>query len=130
MHLARRGARHVVVCDADRDAVEAGKRAAREAGLRNTRHVHGTVQSYLRTQRGKPADLVVANPPRSGFGPGVAKGILALTPSRVLVVSCDPPTLARDLGPFLESGYAVGRVTPVDLFPQTHHVETVTLLSK
>ncbi|NIM01384.1 MAG: 23S rRNA (uracil(1939)-C(5))-methyltransferase RlmD, partial [Acidobacteria bacterium] len=129
LHLARAGARHVVVCDADRDAVEAGKRAARLAGLRNTRYAHGTVRSYLRSQQGKPADLVIANPPRSGFGRGVAPGILGLTPARVLIVSCDPPTLARDVQPFLEAGYALDHVTPVDLFPQTHHVETVALLT-
>ncbi len=130
LHLARAGARHVVVCDADRDAIDAGKRTARRAGLKNTHHVHGTVQPYLRSQQGKPAELVVANPPRSGFGRGVAPGILALEPARVILVSCDPPTLARDLKPFLEAGYGLERVAPIDLFPQTHHVETVVLLCR
>jgi 23S rRNA (uracil1939-C5)-methyltransferase len=130
LHLARAGARWVVVCDADRDAIEAGRRSARDAGLKQTRFVHETVQSYLRSQQGKPADLVVANPPRSGFGKGVARGILKLDPGRVIVVSCDPPTLARDLKPFLKSGYRRERVVPSDRFPQTDHVETVVLLIK
>jgi 23S rRNA (uracil1939-C5)-methyltransferase len=130
LRLARAGARWVVVCDADRDAIDAGRRCARDAGLKHTRFVHETVQAYLRSQQGKAADLVVANPPRSGFGRGVARGILALDPGRVIVVSCDPPTLARDLKPFLKSGYCLERVVPVDLFPQTHHVETVVLLTK
>ena len=130
LHLARAGARWVVVCDADRDAIDAGKRTARDAGLKHTRFVHQTVQAYLRSQQGKSVDLVVANPPRNGFGRGVAPGILALDPSRVIVVSCDPPTLARDMKPFLKSGYRLERVVPVDLFPQTDHVETVVLLTK
>jgi tRNA/tmRNA/rRNA uracil-C5-methylase (TrmA/RlmC/RlmD family) len=130
LHLARAGARWVVVCDADRDAIDAGRRCARDARLKHIRFVHETVQAYLRSQRGKAADLVVANPPRSGFGRGVARGILALDPRRAIVVSCDPPTLARDLKPFLASGYRLERVVPVDLFPQTHHVETVVLLTK
>jgi 23S rRNA (uracil1939-C5)-methyltransferase len=46
------------------------------------------------------------------------------------VVSCDPPTLARDLKPFLKAGYRLDRVVPIDLFPQTDHVETVVLLKK
>lgn len=130
LHLARAGARWVVVCDADRDAIDAGRRCAHYAGLKHTRFVHKTVQAYLRSQQGKAADLIIANPPRSGFGRGVARGILALDPGRVIVVSCDPPTLARDLKPFLASGYRLERVVPVDLFPQTHHVETVVLLTR
>jgi len=130
LRLARAGARWVVVCDADRAAIDAGRQSARDAGLKQTRLVHETVQAYLQSQQGKPADLVVANPPRSGFGRGVARGILRLDPRRVIVVSCDPPTLARDLKPFLASGYRLERVVPVDLFPQTHHVETVVLLTK
>jgi len=129
LHLARRGARRVAICDADREAIDAGRRTARSAGLANVNHVHQTVQSYLGSKR-KTEDLVLANPPRSGFGRGVAAGILALEPSRVIVVSCDPPTLARDLRPFLTAGYRVERVVPVDLFPQSHHVETVVLLTR
>ncbi len=130
LQLARAGARWVVVCDADRDAVAAGRRSAREAGLTNTRFVHDTVPAYLRSQRGKGADVVVANPPRTGFGRGVADAILRLEPRKVILVSCDPPTLARDLKPFLSAGYRLERVAPVDLFPQTHHVEAVVLLTR
>ena len=56
------------------------------------------------------------------------KGILRLAPPRVLLVSCDPPTLARDLAA-LKARYAVTRLTLLDLFPQTHHVETAALLA-
>jgi len=130
LHFARSGARWVVICDADRAAIDAGKRAAHHAGLKDTRFVHQTVQAYLHSQQDKSADIVVANPPRSGFGHGVAKRILGLTPNRVILVSCDPPTLARDMQPFLTAGYTADRVIPVDLFPQTDHVETVVLLKK
>jgi 23S rRNA (uracil1939-C5)-methyltransferase len=130
LHLARRGARWVVVCDADREAIDAGRRAGRYAGLVNVRFVHQTVRAYLQSQQGKATDLLLANPPRSGFGRGVAAGILALEPRRMIIVSCDPPTLARDLGPLLSAGYRPGPVVPVDLFPQSHHIETVVLLEK
>ena len=128
LHLARRGADPVVVCDADRDATEAGRKTAWSERLTAVRFVHQTAQAYLKTAPSPPT-VVVANPPRTGFGKGVAERIRALGPRRVIVVSCDPPTLARDLRPFLADGYRLDRVVPVDLFPQTPHVETVVRLT-
>jgi 23S rRNA (uracil1939-C5)-methyltransferase len=75
-------------------------------------------------------DLIVANPPRSGLGRRVVRGILDRVPARIVLVSCDPATLARDLKWLMASGYDLDRIIPVDLFPQTAHVETVTQLSK
>jgi 23S rRNA (uracil1939-C5)-methyltransferase len=130
LHLARHGAKNVVVCDADREGIEAGKATARRLKGEALRFVHATVGDYLRTQPEGPWNLVVANPPRAGFGRGIAQRILGLSPGRLIVVSCDPPTLARDLRPFLAAGYTLERVVPVDLFPQTPHVETVVLLRR
>ena len=124
--LARAEAR-VTVLEADRDAVAAGLRAAAGAGL-DARFLRGDVLRTLQEQRGIAADLVLADPPRSGLGPGVAAQIAARMPERIVLVSCDPGTLARDLGALHGRGYAVERVVPVDLFPQTPHVETVTAL--
>jgi 23S rRNA (uracil1939-C5)-methyltransferase len=73
--------------------------------------------------------VLVADPPRAGLSPGVRSGILRLLPRHLLMVSCDPPTFARDLSA-LKSRYAVERLTLLDLFPQTHHVETVALLAR
>lgn len=75
-----------------------------------------------------PVSVLVADPPRAGLSPEVRKGILRLAPPHVLLVSCDPPTLARDLAA-LKERYAVTRLTLLDLFPQTHHVETLALLA-
>lgn len=75
-------------------------------------------------------DKVVVDPPRSGLGPKAVDGLLATGARAIAYVSCNPTTLARDLVQFMDGGYAVERVTPVDLFPQTYHVETVALLSR
>ena len=75
-------------------------------------------------------DVVVLDPPRKGCDETVVDTVALMAPSRVVYVSCDPATLARDLRAFGERGYAVRQVTPVDMFPRTAHVETVVLLSK
>lgn len=72
--------------------------------------------------------LVVVNPPRTGLQVGVAERVLALEPSELVYVSCDPRTLARDLVRLVAGGLRVARVTPYDMFPQTVHVETVAVL--
>lgn len=75
-------------------------------------------------------DKVVVDPPRSGLGDKAIDGLVACGARSVAYVSCNPTTLARDLVKLQEGGYRVERVTPVDLFPQTYHVETVTILTK
>lgn len=126
--LARGGGR-VTVCEADPDAVDAGRRAASRAGL-DVAFYTGDVLPCLVEAGRRPPNLILADPPRSGFAPGVAEAIAALRAPAILVVSCDPGTLARDLRALRGAGYAVERVVPVDLFPQTPHVETVTRLRR
>jgi 23S rRNA (uracil1939-C5)-methyltransferase len=72
-------------------------------------------------------DLVVADPPRSGML-AESHQLAALRPRRLVYVSCDLPTLVRDLRVLLAAGYGLRRVQPIDLFPQTHHVELVVTL--
>jgi 23S rRNA (uracil1939-C5)-methyltransferase len=128
LRLARAGAR-LTVCEADPDAVACGEEAARAAGLDLVEFERTDVGRYLRSSAPpETPELVLADPPRTGFGPGVAEGIARLGPARVIVVSCDPATLARDLKRLVGLGYSVRRVEPFDLFPQTAHVETVALL--
>ncbi len=71
-------------------------------------------------------DLVIADPPRAGLGKMVTANLQRLTPQRVVIVSCDPATLARDLAAL--SKYRIEKMTLVDLFPQTYHLETVVSL--
>ena len=75
-------------------------------------------------------DLAVVDPPRSGLGERVARLLTTLGAPRVIYVSCDPATLARDLGPLLAAGYRVEQVHLVDLFPQTYHLETIVHLAR
>ena len=75
-----------------------------------------------------PPDAVVLDPPRAGCQPQALHKLAELAPPRVAYVSCDPETLARDLKILCNAGYALQRVIPIDMFPQTHHVECVALL--
>lgn len=117
-------------------AVESDPRAA--ADLRHNlpqghRAVHSTALEFLRSQartNSAPPELILVDPPRAGLGREVC-GLLARTATRSIVyVSCEPPTLARDLQPLLQSGFRITRATLVDLFPQTFHIETVMELTR
>ena len=78
----------------------------------------------------REVSLIVMNPPRKGVQPGALDAIIAANAPRVIYVSCDPATLARDLGRLISDGYSLSRVQPFDMFPQTEEVETVMLLTK
>ncbi|MHB1294238.1 MAG: 23S rRNA (uracil(1939)-C(5))-methyltransferase RlmD [Anaerolineae bacterium] len=75
-------------------------------------------------------DVVVLDPPRAGCAPEVLKALAALAPKRIVYVSCDPATLARDVAHLGTLGYALVEAQPIDMFPQTYHVETVTLIER
>ncbi|HJQ99352.1 MAG TPA: 23S rRNA (uracil(1939)-C(5))-methyltransferase RlmD [Candidatus Polarisedimenticolaceae bacterium] len=125
--LAARGAR-VTVVDADPDAIACGRETTERDGI-PVRHVRADVLRFLEGTEGGP-NLVVADPPRTGFGPGVAEALARLGPARIVIVSCDPATLARDTAKLSAAGYGIDRVRPFDLFPQTAHVEAVAWLTR
>jgi 23S rRNA (uracil1939-C5)-methyltransferase len=77
-----------------------------------------------------PVDLAVVDPPRTGVHPEALAALARLAPQRIVYVSCDPATLARDGRALAEAGYNLAVVQPVDMFPQTYHVETVSLWVK
>jgi 23S rRNA (uracil1939-C5)-methyltransferase len=79
-------------------------------------------------KHGRP-DVVVTDPPRAGMHPKVIENILLASPSRIVYVSCNPATQARDVA-LLHPHYTIKKVQPVDMFPNTHHVENVLLLEK
>ena len=104
------------------------------SGLPLARSVRASAESFLSSQKSPhspslPIDVLVADPPRAGLSPAARAGVLRLAPRHVLMVSCDPPTFARDLSA-LKARYTIERLTLLDLFPQTHHVETVALLAR
>lgn len=74
-------------------------------------------------------DVVVLDPPRAGVHADVLQRLLELRPQRIIYVSCDPGTLARDLGGLTAGGYKVDSVQPVDMFPWTGHVESIILMT-
>jgi 23S rRNA (uracil1939-C5)-methyltransferase len=129
MAISRGGASAIVV-EADPDAVRCGREAAERAGVRGVRFVCGDVGRFLAQPGAFPRpELVIADPPRTGFGRDVARRLRALGAPRIVVVSCDPATLARDLKDLVGGGYVVERVVPFELFPQTAHIETVAWLT-
>jgi 23S rRNA (uracil1939-C5)-methyltransferase len=97
----------------------------------NVKTVRATVEQYLKNAPAKLSpDLVVLDPPRSGLGENVVRGLAALRSPRITYVSCDPATLARDLGGLLKAGYRVEQAHMFDLFPQTFHLETMLRLAR
>ena len=73
---------------------------------------------------------MLADPPRAGLGKIAVRELLRLKPSNLVIVSCDPSTLARDVAMLLAGGYAIERATMIDLFPQTYHIETIVRLTR
>jgi len=115
-------------------AVESGSAAVRDlafnaerAGLANLRAEQHTAEAYL-TSLDRAPDFMLLDPPRAGVGKAVTARIAALRPPQVVIVSCDPATLARDLAALTAAGYRIKAMTLVDLFPQTYHLETVVKL--
>jgi len=96
--------------------------------LDNARVVTATVTEWIRSASLEHVDFVLLDPPRAGAESAVINGLLRLKAPRICYVSCDPATLARDLKKLVAGGYAVQSVNAFDLFPQTHHVETVVHL--
>jgi 23S rRNA (uracil1939-C5)-methyltransferase len=115
-------------------AVESGSSAVRDlafnaerAGLANLRAAQRTAEEYLGSLDCAP-DFVLLDPPRAGLGPAVVKRLTALRPPRIAIVACDPATLARDLAGLSGAGYRIEKMTLIDLFPQTCHLETAVQL--
>ncbi len=124
--IARRAA-HVLGIEHDALAVDAARANATRLGLAHATFRATTVAGALADVRPGSIDTIVLDPPRSGAADAMP-ALARLRAPRILYVSCDPATLARDVRVVLAAGYELVRVQPIDLFPQTYHVESVTEL--
>lgn len=112
------------------EAIEDAKINAEINGINNARFICGDAAQAAETLKaeGIRPDVIILDPPRKGCSPEMVKSAAEFNPERIVYVSCDPATLARDCGLFKELGYTAVKATPVDMFPRTGHVETVALL--
>ncbi|MBI2153769.1 MAG: 23S rRNA (uracil(1939)-C(5))-methyltransferase RlmD [Candidatus Rokubacteria bacterium] len=129
--LARR-CRWVYGIEVAQAAVDDAQRNAKANGIENCAFLAGEVRAVLPQLigRGVRAEVVVADPPRAGFHPKALRALLTLGPGRIVYVSCNPATLARDLGELARGGYRIEWVQPLDMFPHTPHIEAVARLAK
>ena len=129
--VARR-ARKVIGIEYVPEAIEDAKVNSQINGIENTLFFAGDMKDILTddfiAEHGRP-DVIITDPPRAGMHPDVIKTILNAAPERIVYVSCNPATQARDLQ-LLDEQYRVVEVQPVDMFPHTPHVENVVLLTK
>lgn len=114
-----------------KDAVDDAKINSGMNNIRNTEFIAGDLKDILSEQfyreHGHP-DVVITDPPRAGMHNDVVRSVMAANPRRIVYISCNPATQARDISVFSER-YTVEKIQPVDMFPQTHHVENVALLN-
>lgn len=124
-------AKEVIGVEVIPQAVADARENARRNGVANARYLcadAAQAAAQLANQGVRP-DVVVVDPPRKGLSPEVVDTLLEMAPQRIVYVSCDPATLARDLKTLCQN-YTLARAAAVDMFPRTHHVETVCLLER
>lgn len=131
LYLASK-AQLVIGIDENEGAVNTAKQNARRNGYHNCRFFAGDAADKLReTTLSLPQiSVAVVNPPRKGLSPEAFSALINTGAARIVYISCDPTTLARDLDHFLREGYSVKKVQPFDMFPQTEQVETVALIER
>jgi len=123
-------AKMVIGVDVIEDSILDAQHNAKINEINNIEFLNADVNQikYILDEMEQSVDIVVVDPPRKGLEAQTILDIIALNPAKIIYVSCDPGTLARDCGLFKEH-YNIAKVQPVDMFPQTFHVETVVLLS-
>lgn len=124
--LARR-LEKVVGIESGYSSVEDARRNAEENGIRNIEFICEDVRKGLKAllEKKEKVDLIVLDPPRAGATKKIIDRISAFSPSKILYISCNPTTLARDIGWLKEGGYSLKRLLPIDMFPHTCHIETI-----
>lgn len=111
-------------------AVKDARHNAAINGIENVEFIQGDAGTALKRLQGLKPETVVVDPPRKGCDQKVLNEIINLHPQKIVYVSCNPATLARDLKTLASSGYVIKEVQPIDIFPNTYHVECVVLMSR
>jgi 23S rRNA (uracil1939-C5)-methyltransferase len=124
--LAMEG-REVLGIEENRMAFQDAQFNAERNGIKNCHFIHGKVEDVFLDGKREPPDLIVLDPPRTGCKT-ILDQIVRLKPKKIIYVSCEPTTFARDLRLFSERGYSLQRLSLIDMFPQTYHMEVVGLL--
>lgn len=129
---AKRGAGLTVGVESNREAVRDAAANAKRNRIPNARFYCADAGEWMRQMAasGERADVVFMDPPRAGSNEAFLSALTALGPRRVVYISCNPETLARDVRFLVKQGYRTQKIQPVDMFPYTNHVETVCLLSR
>ena len=125
-------AKQVVGVELNRDAVHDAVGNAKHNGVKNARFFAADATQWISeaAAAGERADVIFMDPPREGSTPQFIESVARMAPKRVVYVSCNPVTLARDLALLTKKGYQMEGATPVDMFPQSEHIEVVCALSK
>jgi 23S rRNA (uracil1939-C5)-methyltransferase len=124
-------ARQVYGIERDGEAIHCARVNHRQAGLTNAAFLRGDAGEILHkdfVEAKRPVDVLILDPPRTGCEPSLLSGIIALKPARIVYISCNPATQARDIRHLLDHGFTLKSLTPYDMFPQTAHIETVAFL--
>ncbi|MEA4986438.1 MAG: 23S rRNA (uracil(1939)-C(5))-methyltransferase RlmD, partial [Anaerovorax sp.] len=124
-------AKRIIGIESEKAAVIDANRNAVINGIVNAEYICGKSEEVLpKRLKDVKADVVILDPPRVGCHAELLEAVLKVDPKRIVYVSCDPATLARDIKVLGEGGYSVKEVQPVDMFPWTGHCEVVTLLQR
>ena len=125
-------AREIIGVEVNSDAIKDAKANAKQNGIKNAKFYNddaGDFMCHLADKNGK-ADIAIIDPPRAGCSIKFLKSLLKLSPKRIVYISCNPETQARDLITLVKNGYRVRKIQPVDLFPYTNHIEAVALIER
>lgn len=130
--VAAKQAKEVICVELNKDAVRDAVTNAKRNDVRNVSFYQIDAGEFLveMASQGEKVDVVFMDPPRSGSDEAFLSSVVTMAPKRVVYISCNPKTQARDLKYLVKKGYEVKKIQPVDMFPFTEHVETVCLLSK
>ncbi len=130
--VAAKSGASVVGVEVNADAVRDARVNAALNGAENAEFLCADAGEYMTAaaERGERFDVVFTDPPRAGCSRAFLTALATLAPAKIVYISCNPATLARDLHTLQKSGYAVKKIQPVDMFPYTRHVETVVRLSR